>query len=69
MDDVRTPSRTWAEIDLSAIRHNVRVLKQRAANTDLMAVVKADAYGHGAVEISRAALEAGADSLAVTVRS
>jgi alanine racemase len=65
VDDVRTPSRTWAEIDLSAIRHNVRVLKQRAANTDLMAVVKADAYGHGAVEISRAALEAGADSLAV----
>ncbi|MEJ7870776.1 MAG: alanine racemase [Rubrobacteraceae bacterium] len=61
------PSRTWAEVDLGAIRHNVRALKRRASGnaTRLMAVVKADAYGHGAVPISRAALEAGADSLAV----
>ena len=59
------PSRTWAEVDLGAIRHNVRALKRRAPNSRLMAVVKADAYGHGAVEVSRAALEAGADSLAV----
>jgi alanine racemase len=62
---VRTPSRTWAEIDLGAVRHNVRVLKRRAGSARLMAVVKADAYGHGAIAISRAALEAGADSLAV----
>jgi alanine racemase len=61
----RTPSRTWAEIDLGAIRHNVRALKRRAQSTRLMAVVKADAYGHGAVPVARAALEAGADSLAV----
>nr|MDQ3304346.1 alanine racemase [Actinomycetota bacterium] len=53
------------EIDLEAVRHNVRTLKRRSRNANLMAVVKADAYGHGAVEVSRAALEAGADSLAV----
>jgi alanine racemase len=62
---VRIPSRTWAEIDLGAIRHNVRTLKRRARGARLMAVVKADAYGHGAVPVSSAALEAGADSLAV----
>jgi alanine racemase len=62
---VRTPSRTWAEIDLSAIRHNVHALKRRAQGSRLMAVVKADAYGHGSVRVARAALEAGADSLAV----
>ncbi|MDQ3791499.1 MAG: alanine racemase [Actinomycetota bacterium] len=62
---VRTPSRTWAEIDLSALRHNVHALKRRARGARLMAVVKADAYGHGAVPVSRAALEAGADALAV----
>jgi alanine racemase len=62
---VRTPSRTWAEIDLGALRHNVRALKRRAPGARLMAVVKADAYGHGSVPVSLAALEAGADSLAV----
>ena len=61
----RSPSRTWAEVDLAAVRHNVRVLKRRSNDALLMAVVKADAYGHGAVEVARAALEAGADSLAV----
>lgn len=59
------PSRTWAEVDLGAIRHNVRTLKRRAGGALLMAVVKANAYGHGAVPTARAALEAGADSLAV----
>jgi alanine racemase len=62
---VRTPSRTWAEIDLGAIRHNVRALKRRARGARLMTVVKADAYGHGSVPVSHAALEAGADFLAV----
>jgi len=61
----RVPSRTWAEVDLGAIRHNVRTLKRHAGGARLMAVVKADAYGHGAVPVSRAALEAGADALAV----
>lgn len=59
------PSRTWAEVDLGTVEHNVRELKRRAPDSQLMAVVKADAYGHGAVEVSRAALAAGADSFAV----
>ncbi|MDP8947749.1 MAG: alanine racemase [Actinomycetota bacterium] len=62
---VRAPSRTWAEIDLGALRHNVRALKRRTRGARLMAVVKADAYGHGSVPVSLAALEAGADALAV----
>jgi alanine racemase len=62
---VRTPSRTWAEIDLGAVRDNVRALKRRARTACLMAVVKADAYGHGSVPVSLAALGAGADFLAV----
>jgi alanine racemase len=62
---VGAPSRTWAEIDLGAVRNNVRTLKRRAPHSRLMAVVKADAYGHGAVEVARVAVEAGADSLAV----
>ncbi len=61
----RTPGRTWAEISLDAVRHNVRALKRRAPGARLMAVVKADAYGHGSVPVSVAALEAGADALAV----
>jgi len=64
LDGSPPPSRTWAEVDLGAVRHNVRLLRRRAG-VSLMAVVKADAYGHGAVPVSRAALEAGADSLAV----
>ncbi|TXS05747.1 alanine racemase [Streptomyces sp. col6] len=52
--------RARAEIDLAALRANVRVLRTRAAGAQLMAVVKADAYGHGAVPCARAAREAGA---------
>ena len=62
---VLSRSRTWAEVDLGAVRHNVRTLKRRAAGARLMAVVKADAYGHGAVPVAHAAVEAGVDSLAV----
>ncbi|HEX9889300.1 MAG TPA: alanine racemase [Nitriliruptorales bacterium] len=58
---------TRAEIDLDAIRHNVRVLREAAGGTDLCAVVKADGYGHGAVPVARAALEAGAAWLAVAL--
>jgi alanine racemase len=61
----QVPSRTWAEIDLGAIRHNVRVLKSRASRARLMAVVKADAYGHGVIPVAHAALEVGTYSLAV----
>ncbi|MGW1815135.1 alanine racemase [Streptomyces sp. NPDC002125] len=52
--------RARAEIDLAALRANVRTLRARASGAQLMAVVKSDAYGHGAVPCARAALEAGA---------
>jgi alanine racemase len=55
----------WAEIDLDALSHNVGVLAARAAPARLMAVVKANAYGHGAIACGQAALEAGAAALAV----
>lgn len=57
--------RTWAEVDLGAIQHNVRLLRERLGNSRLAVVVKADAYGHGIVPVSRAASAAGADWLAV----
>jgi len=47
-------------IDLGAVRHNLSLLAARAAGSEVMAVVKADAYGHGAVPVARAAAEAGA---------
>jgi alanine racemase len=55
--------RAWARIDLAALRANVRTLRERARGAGLMAVVKADAYGHGLVPCARAAREAGADWL------
>jgi alanine racemase len=55
----------WAEIDLDALRHNVETLARRAAPARLCAVVKANAYGHGAVAVARTAIDAGAESLGV----
>jgi alanine racemase len=57
----------WAEIDLAAVRANVRVLHALVAPAALCAVVKADGYGHGAVAVSKAAMAAGADCLAVAL--
>lgn len=57
-------SSTWLEIDLEAIRHNVRELR-RISGRPLMAVVKANGYGHGLVEAGRAALQGGAAWLGV----
>lgn len=54
------PLRARAEIDLDALRANVRTLRASASGAELMAVVKSDAYGHGAVRCARAAVEAGA---------
>jgi alanine racemase len=56
---------TWVEVDLDAIQANVRRLKALAPHATFMAVVKANGYGHGAVPVARAALEAGADWLGV----
>lgn len=56
---------TVAQIDLEAIAHNVRLVKHYAGQTKMMAVVKADAYGHGAVQVAKTALANGAVWLAV----
>jgi alanine racemase len=55
----------WSEVDLDAIRANVSALRQAAAPADFLAVVKANGYGHGAVPVARAALDAGASWLGV----
>lgn len=54
-----------AFVDLGAIEHNIRTLREYAGSAQIMAVVKADGYGHGAVEVARAALRAGAAELGV----
>src|SRR5512139_244406 len=52
-------------VDLSAVAHNVRLLRRRTG-AGLMAVVKADGFGHGAVDVARTAIAAGAGWLGVT---
>lgn len=54
-----------AVVDLGAIEHNVRLLREHAGRAQVMAVVKADGYGHGATPVARAALAAGAAELGV----
>ena len=56
---------SWVEIDLGAIKHNAATVKANIGRRHLMAIVKADAYGHGAVRVAQAALAAGADYLGV----
>ena len=56
----------WAEIDLDALRHNFRAVKARAGDLPLCAVVKADSYGHGAVQCARVFAQEGAAWLAVS---
>ena len=56
----------WAEIDLDAIAGNIAGLKRRIGDgAELLAVVKANGYGHGAVPVAKTALEAGAQRLGV----
>lgn len=64
-DEARRP--TFAEIDLNAIRHNVRRIYMRVHPAEVMAVVKADAYGHGAIPVAQTALSAGASQLGVAL--
>lgn len=60
--------RTWAEVDLDAIAHNIKEIRKITnPNAKIMAVVKADAYGHGFLEVAKTLLENGADRLAVAV--
>ncbi|WP_010648662.1 alanine racemase [Oceanobacillus massiliensis] len=57
---------TWVEVSLDAIEANVKTFKEHIQQTSrLMAVVKADGYGHGAVQAARTSIDAGADYLAV----
>ena len=59
--------RTWSEIDLDALLHNYRVLRKRIGEgCAFLGVVKADAYGHGAIKVSQTLENAGADYLAVS---
>jgi len=62
--DVMNLGRTWVELDLSALEANVRDFVSELAPVPLMAVVKANAYGHGATLVARCALASGASWLA-----
>jgi alanine racemase len=58
---------TWVQVDLDALRHNAQLLSARFSPTVVCAVVKANAYGHGAVPTATALLEGGAEGLAVAL--
>jgi alanine racemase len=58
---------TWAEIDLDALLHNLALVRRRVGDRPLLAVVKADAYGHGAVEVARVLEQAGVACLGVAL--
>jgi alanine racemase len=64
-DEARRP--TIAEIDLNAIRSNVRRICKRVSPAEALAVVKADGYGHGAIPVAQTALSAGASQLGVAL--
>ena len=64
MTDRRT-ARTWAEIDLDALAHNYRLLRGLTPETKFLGLVKANAYGHGAVPVAQKLERLGADMLAV----
>ncbi|MCE5315438.1 MAG: alanine racemase [Armatimonadota bacterium] len=58
---------TYAEVDLSAIRNNVKAIRKRVGEpVKIMPAVKANGYGHGAIQVSRACLDGGADALCVS---
>lgn len=62
--------RAWVEIDLGALAYNVQQVRRLlSASTELMAVVKADAYGHEAVTVAQTVLQHGATKLAVATIS
>ncbi|MEN3263584.1 MAG: alanine racemase [Pseudonocardia sp.] len=65
MVDLPGSSRAETVVDLDAVRHNINVLRAAASGAGVMAVVKADGYGHGASTVARAALDAGAGWLGV----
>lgn len=58
--------RTWAEIDIPALVHNFKIIKNKASNAKIMAVVKANAYGHSVSDVAPVLEECGADYFAVS---
>ena len=58
--------RCWAEVDLGALRHNFKLVRERAGDATVMAVVKADAYGHGDAVVAPLLEQEGADQFAVS---
>ena len=59
--------RTWAEVDIDAVTHNFRVIRERVSpDAQIMCVIKADAYGHGAVFLAKLYEKLGADRFAVS---
>ena len=65
MTSAGSAHRAWIEVDHEAIRHNLSVLRRRAPEAAVIAVVKADAYGHGDDAVARTLVAAGAERLAV----
>ena len=63
-----TYRQAWAEVDLGRVQHNAALLARIVAPAKLCTVVKADGYGHGAIDIARAALLGGAQSVGVAAR-
>ncbi len=62
------PDRSWAEIDMDALAHNMREIRRiTSPQSEIAAVVKADAYGHGAVQVAELLLNNGANRLAVAM--
>ena len=58
---------TWAEIDLGILAANLGAVRRRVGGRPVLAVVKADAYGHGAVEVARALQEDGVERFGVAI--
>jgi len=65
MTSARSPHRAWIEVDHAAIRGNVRAIRTRVPDAQIIGVVKANAYGHGDVEVTRTLLGEGVERLAV----
>lgn len=64
--DMNFERRCWAQVDLGALRHNFRLIRRMAGQAKVMAVVKADAYGHGDAAVAGLLEEEGADWFAVS---
>ena len=65
MTQPRSPHRAWVEVDHVAIRSNLRAIRRRAPDAQVIGVVKANAYGHGDVAVARTLVGAGVERLAV----